>query len=291
MIESKRIKGGTYIAMRSSRLKKYGKKHKGFLIVLQLAVIYYVLIISFSYLTNGTLAYFSDTSKTSTTISTASDWYDGSHLIFPKRGTQVVHSCPPVNIAVEVKNEGLSMSKPTEYEIYYTELKENGNPIKHGDLIASGWIDPIPEGETILLTFETENEGWYVFKALQRPGFEKDYINRKEVWSEKVKVQCKKQDDIKKAAEEEIEIDKPVEEPEEKVEEKTREDMKPEDKDIEEKMEEEKLEPEPVKEEKEQLPTKESEEEQTEDEASSEQPKTLSIDEEKVSEGDESSEG
>ncbi|MED4016574.1 amyloid fiber anchoring/assembly protein TapA [Sutcliffiella cohnii] len=279
--------------MRSSRLRKYGKKHKAFLIVLQMALIYYALIISFSYLTNGTLAYFSDTSKTNATISTASDWYDGSHLIFPNRGTQVVHSCPPVDIAVEVKNEGLSMSKPTEYEIYYTELKENGNPRKHGDIIASGWIEPIPEGGSILLTFKAEKVGWYVFKALQRPGFEKDYINRKEVWSEKVKVQCKKQKDIKGATEEENEIDKSIEEKEEIVEEQPNEDIKNEEEvNKEEKMDEEELELEPEKEEKsEEIPPKESDDEKTEEETSSEQPKDQSIDEEKEPEGEESSEG
>lgn len=293
MIESKSIKGGSNIEMRSSRLRKFGKKNKGFLIILQLAAIYYVSIISLSYLTNGTLAYYSDTSQTNTRITTASDWYDGSDLIFPNRGTQVVHSCPPEEIGVVVKNDGLDMSKATEYEIYYTELNENGNPLKHGDRIFSGWIEPIPKGGTVLLTYQAESEGWYVFKALQRPGFEKDYINRKEVWSEKVKVQCKKQKDIKGAAEEEEnEIDKSLEEKEEIVEEQPNEDIKNEEEENKEEKMDEELELEPEKEEKsEEIPPEESDDEKTEEEISSDQPKNQSIDEEKEHEGDESSEG
>ncbi|WP_078378989.1 amyloid fiber anchoring/assembly protein TapA [Sutcliffiella halmapala] len=195
--------------MRYSRLNKFREKHKSLVIVLQICVIYYVSLISLSLLTSGTLAYFSDSSKANTVISTAPDWWDKSKLVFPDKGTQVVLSCPPIEISVGIKNEGLSMSQPTEYEVFYAKLTTNGNPSKYGDKIAEDQIYPIKEGKTSTLTFSAEEEGWYVFKALQRPGFENDYEDRKEIWSEKVKVQCKEDKKVEeevKGIEEEVEV-------------------------------------------------------------------------------------
>ncbi|MBC5637919.1 amyloid fiber anchoring/assembly protein TapA [Ornithinibacillus sp. BX22] len=180
--------------MRQSRVAKYRKKHRKLIIIMQLLAILYASIASLSLVTSTTTAYFSYTSpKVTTTISTASDWWDGSELAFLDNATDVVHSCPPVEIEVQIKNIGHGdMTGATEYKVFYSEQK--GNPEKLGKEIANGLIQPLNAGEEISLTYTATEEGWYQFMAYQLPGFQENEENRTEIWSNKVKVQCPPKD-------------------------------------------------------------------------------------------------
>jgi predicted ribosomally synthesized peptide with SipW-like signal peptide len=60
--------------IRKTRLKKFRKKGKGIVIAVQIVAVWYILILSGSYLTSDTGAYFNDVEKISGTIGTAEDF-------------------------------------------------------------------------------------------------------------------------------------------------------------------------------------------------------------------------
>ncbi|WP_047980848.1 amyloid fiber anchoring/assembly protein TapA [Ornithinibacillus contaminans] len=174
--------------MRQSRIAKYRKKYKGYIMFTQFTVAIYALLVSISLLTSTTVAYYSQDSQVSTTIATASDWYDKSELAFVRKNTEVIHSCPQVDLSVTIKNNKETMTSSTKYEIYYSE--QEGNPEKFGQKIAEGKIAPLQSGESTDLVFKAEKEGWYQFKAYQRIGFNNNYEDVSQIWSHKIKVQC-----------------------------------------------------------------------------------------------------
>ncbi|WP_231495770.1 amyloid fiber anchoring/assembly protein TapA [Paucisalibacillus sp. EB02] len=176
-----------------SRLQKYKNlKKKKLVLFSKIIVAFYLVIYSFSYLTGGTIAYFSNSNQGYVSL-TAGTWFDGSKLKFVgNNGTDVDQSCPTVEISADFMNVGHKMQGPTKYEVYYTEQGSNGggSPENHGSPIYAGQIQALEKDEVITLSFVTENEGFYVFKVYQREGFEgKD--KEKEIWSNKFKIQCK----------------------------------------------------------------------------------------------------
>ncbi|MDY0408943.1 amyloid fiber anchoring/assembly protein TapA [Paracerasibacillus soli] len=106
--------------MRSTRLARYRKRNQKLMILSKVFTICYALIFSVSLLTSDTEAYFSQNNSVDATISTAEDWWDQSNLMFIGKDSEVIHICPPTEIAVEIKNTGQSMTKETTYEVLYS---------------------------------------------------------------------------------------------------------------------------------------------------------------------------
>ncbi len=188
-------------------MAKYRVKHFKSKILIQVVVICYALVMSASLLASDTSAYFSTQSSTSVSIPTADYWWDQSELVFTSKNTQNVKECAPHEISVEIKNIGEDMTGSTEFKVYFTE---KGNPQnKHGKEVHEGNIKPLDNGEKTDLVYEAEEDGFYKFKAYQMEGFDDNYDERTEIWSEKVHLNCnaakseKEEDDKKKDDKEE----------------------------------------------------------------------------------------
>ncbi|MGG0716559.1 amyloid fiber anchoring/assembly protein TapA [Robertmurraya massiliosenegalensis] len=209
--------------MRKSRFKQCTNNSKKIRVMIQLLAILYGCTLAITYLSSNTIAAFSSSQKETIKLQ-AGSWWDGSDLEFVKNNTKNIKSCPSVEIIAEIKNNGFAMSGFTKYEVYYNK-DDNGNPQKKGELIATGKIDPIGEGEMVSLSYVAENTGSYMFKAYQHP----DYNGKKssEIWSHKIMVKCSKNNVTEKevgeskevieeneSAKEEVEIPK-AEEPQE----------------------------------------------------------------------------
>ncbi|WP_096188400.1 amyloid fiber anchoring/assembly protein TapA [Evansella halocellulosilytica] len=183
--------------MRSTRSAMYRKKYRKLVIFAQILAIWYATVVSASLLTSETVAYFSSHSQTNGIISSAEYWWDKSELQFTGKKTQNVKACAPEEISVEIKNIGLDMANITEFEVYYVESGNPENP--HGEKVGDGVIEALSQNEAVHITFMAEEGGFYTFKAFQRPGFNDDYDERQEIWSEMVHLNCN-------AAKEEIEV-------------------------------------------------------------------------------------
>jgi YqxM protein len=226
------------VGIRYLRIKKFKKQSRKLLLLFQIVAIWYAVLISASILTSNTSASFSDTVKDNKRIQ-AGTWWDGSRLGFLGKNTENLKVCPPTEISVEIKNSSFTMIGPTEYEIYYSE---NGNPKQKGKKIAEGQIQPIEENGTYKLSYPTDLEGSFMFKAYQRPGYEENYEGRQEFWSNKIMVNCEaakeKETEEKDTSKEqqEVESDNQVEDQEQPVTEPA--ENKKEEKEVEEKVEE-----------------------------------------------------
>jgi len=173
--------------MRYLRSKKFGKKYKKLLILTQILTIWYATLIIVGTLTSNTFAYLSDSDSTNISISSGS-WWDGSDLAFMgKKETENIKKCDPIEIRIDLENKGSSMIGTTEYEVYFVD---NGNPKENGSRVAEGVIQPIESGKTVTLTYLTEENGSYIFKVFQRPGYNDNYEERKELWSKKFMINC-----------------------------------------------------------------------------------------------------
>ncbi len=174
------------------------------MLVSKLLALFYLTTFTFSYLSTGTGAYFINSNLEKQVIQ-AGTWWDGSKLVFTGKPTQNNKACPPLDITVEIKNKGFGMIEPTTYEVYYSE---NGNPKKQGEKVAEDTINPIGEGKVTTLSFQAEEVGSYMFKALQRPGYEENYESRNEIWSEKVMVKCIEKQEVDSTKEDKKEDEK-----------------------------------------------------------------------------------
>jgi YqxM protein len=224
--------------IRYLRIRKFKREYRKLLILTQIIAIWYAAIISASILTSSTSASFSDTEKNNKVIQ-AGTWWDESKLSFLGKSTENMKVCPPTDISVEIKNSGFTMVGPTEYEVYYSE---NGNPKQTGEKIAEGQIQPIKENGTYTLSYPTDLEGSFMFKAYQRPGYGDNYEVRQEFWSNKIMVNCeaakeeKTEEKDTSKEQQEVESDNQVEEQEQPVTEPA--ENKKEEKEAEEKTEE-----------------------------------------------------
>ncbi len=155
---------------------------------MQIVFILYAALFSISQLTSNTSAFFNHSSAVNTSISTGF-WWDGSDLLFIGKGNQNLNdSCPPVDFSVDIKNNGYSMIGPTNYEIFYIE---NGNP-KNGEKVSEGKLEAMQADDVTTISYQAEDEGFYVVKAYQRPDYEGE--SEEVIWSEKIKVKCPEKD-------------------------------------------------------------------------------------------------
>lgn len=162
----------------------YRKKHKRLIVTIKVITIFYVLLFSVSILSSNTSAYYNGIATVNQVIRSASDWWDGSELVFANSEEQIIESCLPADIAVEVKNNGLSMLHTAKYEIYYVEADEHLE--NDGEKIAESVIEPIEASSSAMLTYKADKAGVYIFKIEQNLGDDET----QEAWSEVVKVHC-----------------------------------------------------------------------------------------------------
>ncbi|MGF2618196.1 amyloid fiber anchoring/assembly protein TapA [Rossellomorea aquimaris] len=176
--------------MRYLRIKRYAKRNQKLIFCSKILLTCYILIFTLSYLNSNTTAYFSD-SNADDFIIQAGTWFDGSKLEIVKEAEEL-QVCPPTEISTEIKNHGFTMIGTTEYEVYHS-LDED--PANIGEKVGEGIIQPIKENESFTLTYATESEGSFMFKVLQRPGFDNNYEERTELLSNKIMVNCPDNDE------------------------------------------------------------------------------------------------
>ncbi|WP_058950933.1 amyloid fiber anchoring/assembly protein TapA [Oceanobacillus picturae] len=185
--------------LRMSRMRKF-KRYKQFVMVWKVLAICYISVFTLGYLASGTGAYFVSSQENEQVIQ-AGTWWDGSELAFVGKPTVDEKACPAMNVSVELKNKGFSMTGTTTYEVFFSET---GNPQKTGKKVASGEIKTLEKGEKVSLTYTAEKEGFYVFKALQHPLYGEETEKPLEVWSKKVNAKCKEKK-VKEESDKEVE--------------------------------------------------------------------------------------
>ncbi|MFD1173678.1 amyloid fiber anchoring/assembly protein TapA [Oceanobacillus picturae] len=185
--------------LRMSRMRKF-KRYKQFVMVWKVLAICYISVFTLGYLASGTGAYFVSSQENEQVIQ-AGTWWDGSELAFVGKPTVDEKACPAMNVSVELKNKGFSMTDTTTYEVFFSET---GNPQKTGKKVASGEIKTLEKGEKVSLSYTAEKEGFYVFKALQHPLYGEETEKPLEVWSKKVNAKCKEKK-VKEESDKEVE--------------------------------------------------------------------------------------
>ncbi|MEC2160552.1 amyloid fiber anchoring/assembly protein TapA [Virgibacillus halodenitrificans] len=226
--------------MRYSRLKKFKTKNKTFLLTLKIALAWYLILLSASYLTGGTSAHFTDTINTENLLSVGTweieetdepeEAIDESRLKFTDKKTQRIEACGDKLLKVNLKNSGKSdMEHDGRYEVYYGK---KGNPKNQGEKLKlaenEGKIKALKKGESVQLTYKTDKPGVYVFVAYQT----NEHLKKDTVESGKIIVSCETEEDKKtKPVEKEDEPSvntKETEHPKEQVKGEKSEEKKPE---------------------------------------------------------------
>jgi YqxM protein len=177
------------IPIRYTRTKKHKTPFKKWKLLCHLVAIWYATTITSSFIDGSTGAYFNDQDKT-TGVITAGTWsiWDKSSLKFPDEQERIIIACSPKGISTRVINTGSTMQGTTEYAVYYQS--QGKNPMKYGEKISTGDIQPIAEGGSDTLTYHAAAPGAYKFKALQRPGHGNKEDIRHELWSETITITC-----------------------------------------------------------------------------------------------------
>jgi len=180
--------GGIFI--RYTRLKKFKKQGKKLAIASQIVAIWYLSVLSISYLTSDTGAYFNDIEIIENSLH--ANWDnpdDGSWGKSSLKEAGQGGSCE--GIYAIFTNTGESVDHElTKYEIYYSETDGN---IKDGEVVKEGTF-PIPDkGETYKIEYQQTQNGYYRFKAYHETGHgNKEGSSDKGPWSEKIHItDCK----------------------------------------------------------------------------------------------------
>jgi YqxM protein len=177
------------ISIRYLRTRKHKTPIKKGKLLCQLMAIWFAISITTSFIDGSTGAYFNDQDHV-TGLITAGTWsiWDKSSLVFPDQKDRTVKACSPFDISTRIVNTGSAMQGTTEYQVFHEPGGKK--PMKFGVKISSGIIQPIPEGGTDKIVFNTTKPGSYKFKALQRPGHGNKEDTRHELWSETITVKC-----------------------------------------------------------------------------------------------------
>lgn len=179
--------------VRNTRLKKYRVQNRLLIMIGKIVLIFYLFIVSISYLASDTVAYFNGPKRVSNIMLTAGTWEedeekDESSLAFlRKTENEAVLMCP-TTVEVELTNQGEGpMITEGSYDIYYTET---GDPQQDGEKLAlpkdEGVIEILEHGETTTLAYEAELPGIYVFVAYQHY----ETVEEDGVWSEGIQIVC-----------------------------------------------------------------------------------------------------
>ncbi|WP_404330872.1 amyloid fiber anchoring/assembly protein TapA [Mesobacillus maritimus] len=148
--------------LRRTRLKKFKKKSKGLVIAAQLISIWYLLIITGSYLSSNTGAYFNDIEVIENSLHVGEwdmDEWDKSSLDFDG-STVRVDGC---NVYSTISNSGEDMTFSTwRYYLYKADEYLTGEPV------ATGTVPKLAAKETGEISAEVLEPGEYKF-AVRRP--------------------------------------------------------------------------------------------------------------------------
>ncbi|MFD2991111.1 amyloid fiber anchoring/assembly protein TapA [Fictibacillus nanhaiensis] len=169
-------------------MRKFRKKNWVYVFSMKTGIIFYFITFTIIYLTGNTGAFFNDykTTNSSIEIGTWEEDWDKSSLKF------VGSKCECYTISATIKNSGdRDMKGPVTYEVWFAT---KGNP-KSGSKIYSGQVKALKSGESLKLTYTTNKNGIYMFKALQRPG----HPGKGELWSEGITAKSCDQVETKKA--------------------------------------------------------------------------------------------
>jgi YqxM protein len=149
--------------IRKTRLKKFRTKNKKLLIATKIVAIWYLLIISGSYLTTDTGAYFNDTEviQNSFHASWDNDEWDNSSLEI-KGTTAWADKC---NVYTTIKNDGDEANTISTWRYYIYKFVDN-EPI--GDPVATGIVPTIPSGGVGEISDVVTENGEYKF-TVRRP--------------------------------------------------------------------------------------------------------------------------
>jgi YqxM protein len=189
------------IKIRYLRLSKFRRKNQNLMLTSQIVAIWYLVFISIGYLTSNTGAYYSAQDQES--IEIQAGYWDESKLQFIKKGNDNLNEfiCPTneFEISTIIKNVGKTdMFSDGTYEVYYVE---NGQPSVNGNKVAEGKISKLLKGQELVLTQKVTSEGFYMFKAFEDSGQNKEKV----IWSEKIKVKCKTSNSPDKDEEDKVE--------------------------------------------------------------------------------------
>ncbi|RCW74712.1 amyloid fiber anchoring/assembly protein TapA [Saliterribacillus persicus] len=165
-------------------LKTLQKKPAYGLQIYLILLICVMTLFSLTQFSSQTSAYFESKAANNHMINIGT-WWDKSDLLFHQQPTFNESSCPNPTIAFTFKNQGFSMIGPSSYEIYFSEQEgKKGSKIFEDDILALG------ENQTLPLTFETEETGYYSIKLLQRQGYQGNEDTRTELWSDVIFIEC-----------------------------------------------------------------------------------------------------
>jgi YqxM protein len=162
------------------RLRKFRNKNYYYLMFMKIGIIFYLSTFTILHLTGTTKAYFSDQAEVTGVFNFSwVELWDKSSLEFTNSKVTGASQCTPVEAVI--KNGGdRDMKGTVVYEVWWAE---KGNP-KDGVKVAEGQVKALKSGETETLTFTPNKNGYYKFKAMQRPG----HPGQGELWSESIAV-------------------------------------------------------------------------------------------------------
>ncbi|GGJ98229.1 hypothetical protein GCM10007063_20700 [Lentibacillus kapialis] len=169
----------------ANKQNQWMRKKTKMLITGKLLASVYLIVFTAGYLTAGTGAYFNDAHK-ETQVIQAGTWWDGSDLAFNGQPVQASGDNCPGTVNVTLQNNGKTMLGPAQYSVYYSK---EGNP-KNGKVIKEGKIKPLQADGAVTLNYGDAAEGVYVFKAVQRPGYQDHHEKPPEFWSGEITVAC-----------------------------------------------------------------------------------------------------
>jgi YqxM protein len=149
---------------------------------MKLGLIFYSLTFSILYLTGHTSAYFSDAASVNGVIQ-AGTWWDKSSLTFEQnnKSTNKKDQCTPITTIIKNSGDG-NMQEAVRYEVWWSE---KGNP-KDGVKVSGGEVRTLKSGESMTLSYESNKDGNYKFKAYQSTG----HPGQGELWSNDLTVNC-----------------------------------------------------------------------------------------------------
>jgi YqxM protein len=181
---------GEVAKIRNLRMKKFGKKNWGLLTTIKLIGIWYICVFIVSFLTSNTTAFFNDSEEVTGIIQAGiwespTDGWDNSSLSF-NGSNQLIESCGPSDISVDITNNGEDMQSPSNYNVYYID---KGNP-KNGIMVGAGEINPLQSNGSVSVNFHAEQTGNYKFQAFQQLGNGNETDERQDLWSETITISC-----------------------------------------------------------------------------------------------------
>jgi YqxM protein len=175
------------ITIRQTRFKQFRKKTTGLVIVIQMLAIWYIMILTGTYLTTDTGAYFNDVEILENSLHANWDENPPNDGIWGKSSLKEVSirgTCEE-GINGRFTNTGESVNHElTKYEVYWNDI---GNP-KDGAVIKTGYF-PIPnKGESYDIYYKPLNNGKYTIKAYHETGHANGNGEGKGPWSDEITI-------------------------------------------------------------------------------------------------------